>query len=303
MKFSVVTTLYKSEQYLNEFHKRMTGVLEALTDSYEIIYVDDGSPDRSMRVIQEIKQFDSKTKLLKLSRNFGHHTAILAGLEFSKGEFVFLIDSDLEEQPESLLQLYDTLLSNHELEMVYGVQERRKGGVAERISGALYYKFLNFVSNSKIEPNQMTLRVMTRKFVNALNSYQDKHFTFLQLVARVGFKSLGIKLNKKSSSKSTYSIYDRFRLALKSFTLGSTWMLSAVFVIGLSIFGIGIVITSATVIQWAVSKNLPGWTSILCSIWILGGILMMSIGILAKYLESTLLESKNNPRFIVDWYL
>jgi putative glycosyltransferase len=302
MKFSLVTTLYKSEQHLNEFHNRVTKVFQGMGASYEIIYVDDGSPDKSVNVIEVIKKSDKNIRILKLSRNFGHHTAILAGLEYSKGDYVFVIDSDLEEKPESLVQLFDVLKSNHELEMVFGVQESRKGGLIERISGSLYYKIFNMISDSKIEPNQLTSRVMTRKFVNALNSYQDKKFTFLQLVGQIGFNTVAIKLVKASSSDSTYSISHRFQLAMKSLTLGSTRMLSVVFVIGLSVFGIGIVITCLTLIFWIATPSLPGWVSLLCSIWILGGLIMMSMGILAKYLENTLVESKSNPRYIVDWY-
>ncbi len=122
MKFSLVTTLYNSEEHLIEFHERVSNLFKGFGESYEIIYVDDGSPDFSIKVIQEIKKSDANTRILKLSRNFGHHTAILAGLEHSVGEVIFVIDSDLEERPESLATLYEVLQSQSELDMVYGTQ-------------------------------------------------------------------------------------------------------------------------------------------------------------------------------------
>jgi putative glycosyltransferase len=302
MKFSLVTTLYNSEDHLFEFHERVSKLFKSLGESYEIIYVDDGSPDASIRVVQEIKNSDSNTRILKLSRNFGHHTAILAGLEHSVGDVIFVIDSDLEERPESLVTLYDALQSESELEMVYGVQAKRKGNITERISGSIYYTLFNALSDFKIEPNQLTSRVMTRKFVNALNSYQDKKFTFLHLVSQLGFKTYGIKLVKESSSDSTYTLRGKINLAIKSLTLGTTRMLDALFVLGFSIFGIGVLITWITFILWLISPSIPGWTSLLCSVWLLGGIIMISMGILAKYIENTLIESKSNPRYIVDWF-
>jgi putative glycosyltransferase len=303
MKFSLVTTLYYSEDHIVEFHERVSKLFKGLGESYEIIYVDDGSPDASIRIIHEIRNSDSNTRILKLSRNFGHHTAILAGLEHSVGDVIFVIDSDLEEKPESLVTLYDALQSQSELEMVYGIQTKRKGNIFERISGSIYYTLINALSDFKIEPNQLTSRVMTRKFVNALNSYQDKTFTFSHLVSQLGFKTHGIRLVKESSSDSTYTLKGKINLAITSLTLGSTRMLGALFVLGFSVLGLGVFITCTTLILWLISPSIPGWTSLLCSVWLLGGLTMISMGILAKYIENTLIESKSNPRYIVDWFL
>jgi putative glycosyltransferase len=303
MKFSLVTTLYNSELHLVEFHQRVSNLFKGFGESYEIIYVDDGSPDSSIKVIQNIKKSDTNTRILKLSRNFGHHTAILAGLEHSVGDIIFVIDSDLEEKPESLVTLFEVLQSKPELDMVYGTQAKRKGNRVERISGSIYYTIFNALSDLKIEPNQLTSRVMTRKFVNALNSYQDKKFTFLHLVSQLGFKTVGVRLTKESSSVSTYTLKGKINLAIKSLTLGSTKMLSALFFLGFSVLGIGIVITLISLFLWFFSPSIPGWTSLLSSIWLLGGLIMISLGILAKYIENTLIESKRNPRYIVDWYL
>src|SRR6266545_3593258 len=136
MKISVVTTLYQSAPYIHEFVNRTGAQLKKLTEDYDFVLVDDGSPDDSVGTALSLLQIEPRLKVIELSRNFGHHKAMMTGLEHAKGDLVFLIDSDLEEPPELLGTFFATLIK-HDLDVVYGTQRARKGGVVERFVGRI----------------------------------------------------------------------------------------------------------------------------------------------------------------------
>src|SRR5689334_15132160 len=142
MKLSVVTTLYKSAPYLQEFYERATRAATALTDDYELLFVNDGSPDDVCERAIALHRGDVHVRVLDLSRNFGHHKAMMTGLQHARGDLIFLLDVDLEEQPEWLAEFYATLKQTG-ADSVYGVQSRRKGGWFERVAGNVYYKSFN----------------------------------------------------------------------------------------------------------------------------------------------------------------
>ena len=142
MKLSVVTTLYNSTSYIQEFHERITNSVQKITEDYELVFVNDGSPDDSLARVLEIHRTDPRVKVVDFSRNFGHHKAILAGLGQARGNLVFLIDSDLEEDPDLLLQFYEFLSENPEYDVVYGYQGKRKGGLIREIRGGYFLSVL-----------------------------------------------------------------------------------------------------------------------------------------------------------------
>lgn len=178
-EISVVTTMYKSSPYLHEFYNRVLPVIKKHFRTYEIIFVDDGSPDDSVDKVKQLQEVDSNVVLVELSRNFGHHKAIMTGLKFTKGKYIYLLDCDLEEDPE-LLELFwnemnNAIINEEELDVVYGKQERRKGGLLEKVSGQLFYKFINSLSDVKIEENLILARLMSRRYVNNLIMHRERN--------------------------------------------------------------------------------------------------------------------------------
>src|SRR6266480_3840502 len=157
MTLSIVTTLYNSAPYVEEFYVRVCAATEQITEDYEIILVNDGSPDNSLEIALSIYHKDPRVRVIDLSRNFGHHKAMMTGLIHARGKLVFLLDSDLEEEPELLEQFYQ-LLKAKDADVVYGVQEKRKGRLFERVSGTLFFKLFNFLSTYPIPPNLITVR-------------------------------------------------------------------------------------------------------------------------------------------------
>src|SRR5712671_1704276 len=167
MDLSIVTTLYHSAPHLEEFFARSCTVAEKITASFEIIFVNDGSPDDSLKVALSLYSKDRRLKIVDLSRNFGHHKAMMTGLAQARGRLVFLVDSDLEEEPE-LLATFHEKLGETGADVIFGVQQERKGKLFERLSGSLYFTVFNWLSTHPVPPNHITARLMTRKYVAAL---------------------------------------------------------------------------------------------------------------------------------------
>ncbi|MFN4150109.1 MAG: glycosyltransferase family 2 protein, partial [Candidatus Sericytochromatia bacterium] len=191
MDISVVTTLYYSENYINEFYNQIISSLKEITNDFEIIFVNDGSPDNSLEVTLELKKNDSRIKILDLSRNFGHHKAIMTGLSESKGEFVFLIDSDLEENP-NLLKVFWNEINNTDFDVIYSLQKYRKGNYFEKISGFIFYKVFNFFSYIKIPESASTCRIMKRRYIDELIKFKESDLFITGVLAATGFKQKGI---------------------------------------------------------------------------------------------------------------
>ena len=175
MKLSIVSTLYYSSQYIEEFCDRVIKSIPSEFNDFEIIFVDDGSPDDSLTKAIKLKAKTPKIKILELSRNFGHHKAIMTGLREATGEYVFLIDVDLEEEPELLVDLWKEFKKDQLIDYVYGIQKKRKGGWFERWSGTIFYSLLNKVSETKIEKNTLIAKLMTKQFVQEILRFKDKN--------------------------------------------------------------------------------------------------------------------------------
>jgi len=174
MKLSIVATLYKSAPYINEFHKRASiAAMQLVGDDFEILFVNDGSPDNSLDLAIILTELDPHVIVVDLSRNFGHHKAMMTGLAYAKGARVFLIDSDLEEAPE-WLETFAQQMKADESDVVYGVQGARKGGLIEIFTGWFYYRFFRILTGVAQPDNIVTARLMTQRYVKALVAHQER---------------------------------------------------------------------------------------------------------------------------------
>lgn len=187
MKLSIVATLYQSASYIAEFHQRASAaaILYAGQD-YEIILVNDGSPDNSLEISVELAEVDSHVVVVDLSRNFGHHKAMMTGLSYAKGKAVFLIDSDLEEEPEWLIGFSEQMVVE-KCDVVFGVQERRKGGLIERWSGRWFYWLFKALTGLALPENIVTARIMSRRYVDALLRHEEREVFMAGLWFITGF--------------------------------------------------------------------------------------------------------------------
>ncbi|MEX1034604.1 MAG: glycosyltransferase family 2 protein [Sneathiella sp.] len=302
MKLSIVATLYRSSSYIREFYERcVVAASELFGDDFEIILVNDGSPDDSLSHAITLHKEDKRVKVVDLSRNFGHHKAMMAGLNFARGEFVYLLDSDLEEQPEWLQLFYNTLIQEtgiNAVDVVYGVQDARKGGWVEKATGAIFFKVFSYLSEAEIPKNLVTARLMRKRYVNALLMHNEREFFISGLWSITGFNQKPIKVNKLSKSSSNYSFGKKLALAVHHVICFSTVPLKLICFFGFFIACISAILAIWVILQHIFGTLAEGWPSIVVAICFFGGLNFFGIGILGLYLGKVFSEVKQRPNAI-----
>lgn len=300
MKLTIVTTLYLSESYINQFYKRLLNTITNLNIvNYEIIFVDDCSPDDSLNLACEIAKKDNKVRVIELSRNFGHHKAIMTGLKNASGDKIFLIDSDLEEKPE-YLKNFITAMNENDSDVVFGVQDKRKGKRFERLTGKIFWKSLKKITGLPFKENQSTIRLMKKSYVDALTLHNEHELFIAGLWLITGFKQDPISISKSYRNKSTYSFNLKVSLFINSITSFSNKPLIGIFYVGLIIFLSSLLYSSYLIYsKLFLMQSLPGWTSVMASLWFLGGLTISFIGIIGIYLSKIFIETKNRPYSII----
>lgn len=298
---SIVTTMYRSAEFVDAFYKRVSAAARSLTDSYEIVLVDDGSPDESLRIALALAETDARIKVIELSRNFGHHPAMLAGLRHSQGELVFLIDIDLEEQPEWLPAFWQDLHA-HTADMVYGIQPVRAGSSWKRHTGSLFYRFFNLASDTPIPPNGCTVRLMRRTYVNAIDRFSETHVFMMGLFSWAGFiqHPRAVQRSRRQSA-STYTPLKLIALSISAVTSFSSYPLTVIFGGGLAITFLSLSYAAYLVMEKLIHRDyiLSGFTSIMVSLWFLGGTIISVLGVIGMYVGKIFSEAKSRPQYFV----
>lgn len=299
---SIVTTMYRSAGFLPQFIAQCRAILDSRgIAQYEIIFVNDGSPDDSKVRVMDERSHDHRIKLVDLSRNFGHHRAAIAGLAHATGALVFLIDCDLEVSPDELGKLLDVM---HEsaADVVYGVQEQRKGGAIERIGGQVFWWLYNHLSDTEVPRNVLTERLMKRRYVDALLTLGDRNVFLAGMMYWTGFVQVGVPLVKgRRQGASTYSLRRRISLLVEAVTSFSTLPLKMtlwtglVFMLVSGLFAIGLI---AQKILYPATVLL-GFTSLMVVILAIGGVIITLMGVLGIYLSRLFIQSQGRPLYIV----
>lgn len=299
MQLSIVTTLYYSAPYLEEFYTRICFEVEKITDDYEIIFVNDGSPDDALDIALSFHRRDDRIRVIDLSKNFGHHKAIMTGLTYSRGDLIFLIDCDLEEDPELLGKFYDERIRN-DVDVVYGVQASRKGGVFERISGQVFYKFLNFLYSYELPKDTLTARLMTKRYVASLIEHREREIYIDGLWAITGFEQIPITVKKHSKGASTYDLRRKLSMAVNAITSFSNKPLVYIFYLGSVVLSLSTLAACYLIIRKIFfNEYLMGWPSLIVSIWFMGGLTFFCLGIIGIYLSKIFIETKQRPYTII----
>ena len=300
MKLSIVATLYQSAAYIVEFHERTSAAAQQVVgDDYEIIFVNDGSPDNSLDIAIQLTEKDCHIVVIDLSRNFGHHKAMMTGLAHAEGQQVFLLDSDLEEEPEWLTS-FSEQMENEQCDVVYGMQKQRKGGFAERWSGQWFYRFFKILTGMTLPKNVVTARLMTRRYVDALLLHQEREIFLAGLWHITGFTQIPLLIKKSSTSETTYTFRKKMSVLVNSVTSFSNAPLVSIFYIGLLISLIALFYIAYLVVHWMfLATPLSGWTSVMASIWLLGGMVISFIGVIGIYLSKIFSETKQRPYTII----
>jgi putative glycosyltransferase len=298
-KLSIVTSMFNSAAFLREFYRRCVDAASRAAGSFEIVLVNDGSPDDSLHVALDLHARDPRVRIVDLSRNFGHHKALMTGLQYASGDVIFLLDCDLEEDPEWLIAFHAEMAATG-ADVIYGVQEARKGPWLERVTGQLFFSLFNRMLTHPIPANIVTARLMTSRYVQALVSHRDQEICLAGLWMLTGFEQRPIVITKRTRPGSTYTLRKRVSVFVNAITSFSNRPLIYIFQIGMSVMLLSLVAGAVLMYQsLAGNVGVPGWASIMVSIWFLGGLTIFCVGIIGVYLAKVFTETKQRPYTVV----
>jgi len=298
-KLSVVTTLYGSRNFIERFYSEACRVAGALNLPFEIIFVNDGSPDDSFEAAHTIQQRDSRVKLIDLSRNFGHHRALMTAFSFASGDMIYVTDVDLEEPMDFLRVCHERFLRG-DCDVVFGYQKQRRGNWLTRAPGNAFSSLFNLLCNMEVQPNQVAARLMSRRYVASLLTHRESDPYMIGLWAITGYVQIALPIVKSSTGISSYTAYKRVALALNSIVSfsGRPLLLSAA--IGILICFLAGIWVTFLIGRWLLWGNeVEGWTSVIVSVWLLGGTNLFFIGLVGLYVSRIFGQVKQRPNVIV----
>ncbi len=301
IELSIVCPFYNEQDNVAEFFKRLFPVLESLSCTYEIVCIDDGSTDETLKSLLEVKQTEPVLKIISLSRNFGKESALSAGLDFSVGNRIIPIDADLQDPPEVIPELVEEANKGFDVVLAKRI-DRDSDTVSKRFSAGLFYKFHNMISRTKLPENCGDFRLINRSVANAIASLPENQRFMKGVFTWVGFKvsSIDYTREKRSGGVGKFGAWKLWNLALDGITSFSTAPLRVWSYIGLLIAGLTFTYGSIILIKTLIyGVDVPGYASLLLSILFLGGIQLISIGILGEYIGRVYLEVKSRPKYIV----
>jgi polyisoprenyl-phosphate glycosyltransferase len=298
---SVVSPVYKAEKIIPLLVAQLKEELKKITDDFEVILVEDGSSDNSWIAIAAEAENDKKIKGIKLSRNFGQHYAITAGLDHTKGNWIVVMDCDLQDNPSEITNLYNKALQGHKI-----VLARRKARIDsfwKRISSKIFYRVLSFLTGSKQDATIANFGIYHKDVVSALRIMREPFRNFAALVKWVGFSPVTINVvhSNRAEGKTTYNFRGLLKLAMDTILAYSNKPLYYIVILGFIISFISILIGIIVLIKYFQGAiSVLGYTSLILSIWLIGGMLMAFLGIVGLYIGKTFEGIKNRPIYIVN---
>lgn len=301
---SIVLPCYNEGDVLRELYQRLTAAALCWRDDYEVIVVDDCSRDDTIFILKEISLNDSHWRIIRFSRNFGHQPAIMAGLKFVRGDCAIIMDADLQDPPEEIFRFIEKWRENYKV--VFGIRQNRKENIFKKLCYKLFYKILSRLANINIPTDTGDFCLIDRRIINILNEMPERNRFIRGLRAWTGFKQIGIAYNRqaRSAGKSKYSFGKLKQLAIDGIFSFSIIPTRLTMNLGLVISIISFLIALYTLI-WRLSSGdeLPGYATIVISILFLGGVQLISIGILGEYIGRIYDEVKQRPLYIIDYVI
>ncbi len=298
---SIVSPVYKAELIVHELVKRIVEETSKITPDFEIVLVEDGGPDNSWDRIAEEAAADVRVKGIKLSRNFGQQYAITAGLNCAKGDYVVVMDCDLQDNPKYIVDLYAKALEGNDI--VYTKKNERKHGAIKNLLAGFFFWVFNFLTNNqRADSKTGAYSMLSRKAVNAFCSVKEYHRHYLMILRLIGFKSDHIVVvhEERFEGKTSYNLAKLISLAINGIASQSDKLLRLSISLGFALFFISI-IWSSYLIYIYFSLNIPaGYTSIMVMLLLSTGLILMSIGITGLYISKIFDQVKNKPLYIID---
>jgi polyisoprenyl-phosphate glycosyltransferase len=301
MTISVISPVYKAEKIVDELVKRLTNTLSSITNDYEIILIEDGSPDLSWLKIQENCAKDSHVKGIRLSRNFGQHHAITAGLDHSKGEWIIVMDCDLQDKPKEIISLYNEAQKGFDI--VFARRRIRNDSFIKRKTSQVFYRAFSYLSGVKQDETIANFGIYHRKVIDAINSMREPMRAFSPMARWVGFKKTSIEVDhgERYEGKSSYNWGKLINLALDIAVAYSDKPLKLVIGVGFWMSLLSVLYALYNIIAYYSGIiKVSGYTSLIVSIWFLSGFITFIIGIVGLYIGKIFEGVKKRPLYLID---
>lgn len=300
VKFSVVTPVYRCAPCLRQLYRRLRDTLEPLGGDFEIIMVNDHSPDDAWAVIGELARRDRRVKGINLSRNFGQHYAITAGLDYSTGEWVVVMDCDLQDQPEEIAKLYAKALEGYDI--VLGQRRVRHDSWLKRTGSRLFYRLFSYLTDTRQDASIANFGIYHRRVIDTLVGMREKLRFFPTMVQWVGFRSAAIEIAHagREEGKSSYNLRRLINLAVDVIISFSDKPLRLTVKLGLTLSFLAFLYALYIVIRALLGiKGIEGWPSLIVSIWFNAGLIIFILGMIGIYISKIYDEVKRRPIYIV----
>ncbi len=297
---SIVTPVYGCCKSLNNLYERLNKTLSDITNDFEIIMVNDASPDNAWEAIKELAKKDDRVKGINLSRNFGQHYAITAGLDYANGDWVVVMDCDLQDQPEEIIKLYNKAQEGYDI--VFGRRAQRQDNFFKKLGSKIFYKVYDYFTESDTDNTIANFSILNKKVVKEFQKLKEQNRSYYLFINWLGFKrtNVDIEHSKREEGKSSYTLKKLINLAIDSIVAQSNKPLR------LSIkFGFLMAIFSLLYTGWLLVRYflfaipVEGWTSMMVSFYFIGGLLFANMGFLGLYIGKIFDETKNRPLYVV----
>ena len=299
--YSVIIPMYNEEEVIEHTYERLKEVMDQTSEPYELIFVNDGSRDRTVELIEMISQFDSHVRLIDFSRNFGHQIAISAGMDYAQGDAVIVIDADLQDPPEIILQMIEKWKEGYEV--VYGKRLKRKGETLfKKLTAKLFYRLLRSMTNVDIPIDTGDFRLIDRKVCQVLRGLKEKNRFVRGLISWIGFRQTSVEYvrEERFAGETKYPLKKMISFALDGITSFSYKPLKIASYVGFALSLGGFIYLFIVIFQRLFTETTAeGWTTIVALNLIFNGIILMLLGVIGEYIGRIYDESKDRPLYIV----
>ena len=300
-EISVVSPVYGCKGSLNELYKRLKESLSHITDDFEIIFVNDASPDNAWETIRELAQKDKRVKGVNLSRNFGQHKAIAAGIHYTQGKWVVVMDCDLQDKPEEIIKLYNKAQEGYDA--VFGQRKGRKDSRRKRWASRAFIAVYDYLADSKTDPTIGNFSIISKKVVEELKRFKEQHRPYTFFVIWLGFKRTYIPIEhaEREIGSSSYNFKRLVQLAMDNIVSQSNKLLKMSIKFGFAMASFSALYAFYLVIKYFMTDEIvPGWTSVMVSIYFIAGLLFANLGLIGLYIGKIFDETKGRPFYVVN---
>ncbi|PLY04809.1 MAG: glycosyltransferase [Arcobacter sp.] len=301
INISVVIPVYGCNKSLNELYERLNKTLVTISNKYEIILINDASPDESWNCIKELAKSDDRVKGINLSRNFGQHYAITAGLDHARGDWIVVMDCDLQDQPEEIIKLYSKAQEGYDI--VFGRRVNRQDSFFKKLSSKLFYRVYEYFSELKVDSSIANFSIISEKVLKSLNKIREGNRSYPHFINWMGYKRIDINIEhaKRPNGKTSYTFSKLVNLAINNIISQSNKPLILSIKFGFLISFFSMITGIWLIIRYYIQGiTVEGWTSVMVSIYFIAGLIFANMGILGIYIGKIFDEVKDKPLYIID---